>query len=57
MTSCLSATADTEYLGSGFDNPINLVSYTSRRILTVLTNHRSPRVRERSLKNMTSSKT
>ena len=42
---------------SGSDYPINLVSYTSKIFLTASTNHRSPRVRERSPRNMTSSKT
>ena len=42
---------------SGLDNPINLVSYTSRSFLTSSPSHMSPRVRERSPRNMTSSKT
>ena len=35
---------------SGSDNPINLVSYTSRSFLTSSPSHMSPRVRERSPK-------
>ena len=39
------------------DNPIDLVSYTSRSLLTSSPSPMSPRVRERSPRNMTSGKT